>query len=96
LDFWYETIWQPCFRQRSLERKTEQAPNPTIVSYNASVVRIYDAAASSLARFENKTKYYTLEKRSSLLQQWRCGCKFKCHSIGSCLKRYAIKWDAIK
>jgi hypothetical protein len=47
--------------------KIRPGANPTIVSYNASAVKIYDAT-SSLVRFGNK-KYY-LEKRSSLLQRW--------------------------
>jgi hypothetical protein len=42
--------------------------NPTIASYNAT---------DSLARFENKIIFFYFEKRSSLLQRWRCSCKFK-------------------
>jgi hypothetical protein len=42
--------------------------NPTIVSYNASAVKIYNAT-SSLVRFENKNIFFCLEKRSSLLQR---------------------------
>jgi hypothetical protein len=45
--------------------------NPTIVSYNASVVKIY-CSMSSLVRFENKLFSSTLKKLSSLLQRWRC------------------------
>jgi hypothetical protein len=45
--------------------------NPTIVSYNAT---------SSLVRFENKHMFIYFEKRSNLLQCWRCSCKF-----GSCM-----------
>jgi hypothetical protein len=37
--------------------------NPAIASYNAT---------GSLARFENKNILYYFEKRSSLLQRWRC------------------------
>jgi hypothetical protein len=50
--------------------------NPTIVSYNASVVNFYNATGS-LARFENKNISFYFEKRSSLLQRWRCSCKLK-------------------
>jgi hypothetical protein len=39
----------------SLENITSGA-NPTIVSYNTSAVKIYNAT-SSLVRFENKTVY---------------------------------------
>jgi hypothetical protein len=42
--------------------------NPTIVSYNASAVKIYNATSSQV-RFENKSLFYKLEKRASLLQR---------------------------
>jgi hypothetical protein len=48
-----------------------QGANHTIVSYNAGVVKIYNAI-SSLALFENKNISFCFEKRSSLLQCWRC------------------------
>jgi hypothetical protein len=38
------------------------------VSYNAT---------GSLARFENKNILFYYEKRSSLLQHWRCSCNLK-------------------
>jgi hypothetical protein len=44
--------------------------------YNASVVIFYNATGS-LARFENKNILFYFKKRSSLLQSWRCSCKFK-------------------
>jgi hypothetical protein len=50
--------------------------NPTIASYNASVVNFYNATGS-LARFENKNILWYFEKRSSLLQCWRCSCILK-------------------
>jgi hypothetical protein len=53
-------------------------PNPTIVSYNASVVKIYSTVGSQV-RFEKKIYF---EKRCSLLQRWRC-CKFRRRKIGS-------------
>jgi hypothetical protein len=37
--------------------------NPTIASYNASVVNFYNATGS-LARFENKKKYYSTLKKT--------------------------------
>jgi hypothetical protein len=46
-------------------------PNPTIMSYNASVVN-FNNATGSLAHFENKNIFFPFEKRSSLLQRWRC------------------------
>jgi hypothetical protein len=57
--------------------------NPTIASYNASAVKIYNAT-NTLVRFKNK-KYYLLQrkKRSSLLQRWRCRCKLRSRMIGS-------------
>jgi hypothetical protein len=56
--------------------------NPTIVYYNASAVNFYNATGS-LARFESKNIVAYFEKRSSLLQRWRCSCKFKSRRIGS-------------
>jgi hypothetical protein len=55
--------------------------NPTIASYNASVVNFYNATGS-LARLENNILLY-FEKRCSLLQRWRCRCKLKNRRIGS-------------
>jgi hypothetical protein len=46
------------------------------VIYSASVVNFYNATGS-LARFENKNILFSFEKHSSLLQRWRCSCKFK-------------------
>jgi hypothetical protein len=45
--------------------------NPTIAIYNASVVK-FNNAMGSLARFENKNILFYFEKRSGLLQRWRC------------------------
>jgi hypothetical protein len=51
--------------------------NPTIVSYNASDAKIYNAM-SSLVHYDNKKIVSsTLKKRFSLLQRWRCSCKFR-------------------
>jgi hypothetical protein len=50
--------------------------NPTIVSYNASAVKIY-SATSSPVRFETMFSSIYFEKRSSLLQHWRCDCKLR-------------------
>jgi hypothetical protein len=63
------------------EAEDRSGANPTIVSYNASVV-IFNATGS-LARFENKSILVFFEKRSSLLQRWRCSCKFNSRRIGS-------------
>jgi hypothetical protein len=48
--------------------------NPTIASYNASAAKVYNAT-SSLVHFENNI-LFNYEKRSSLLQRWRCSCKY--------------------
>jgi hypothetical protein len=74
-----------------LSLRSKAGANPTIASYNASVVNFYNAsvvnfynATGSLARLENKTFYSTLKNAlSSLLQCCRCNCKFKSRSIGS-------------
>jgi hypothetical protein len=56
----------------------------TIAIYNASVANFYNATGS-LARFENKKKniLFYIEPSSSLLQRWRCSCKFESRRIGS-------------
>jgi hypothetical protein len=56
--------------------------NPTTPIYNASVVNFHNATGS-IARFENKNILFYFEKRPSLLQRWRCSCKFKSRRIGS-------------
>jgi hypothetical protein len=56
--------------------------NPTIVSYNASIVKINNATGSQV-RFENKCIFFYFIKCSSPLLRWRCGCKFKSHRIVS-------------
>jgi hypothetical protein len=38
-------------------------PNPTIASYSASVVKIYNST-SSLVRFENKNIFFYFEKKT--------------------------------
>jgi hypothetical protein len=55
--------------------------NPKIVSYNASAVKNC-SAPSTLERFEYKNIFFYYEKRSSLLQRWRCSCKFWSLRIG--------------
>jgi hypothetical protein len=64
--------------------KVKAGANPTTSSYNASVVHFYNATGS-LACFENNISFY-FEKRSSLLQRWRCSCKFQSRRIGSSLR----------
>jgi hypothetical protein len=49
------------------DRWIDSGANSTIVSYNASVVKIYYNAMSNL-RFENKNIFSYFEKRISLLQ----------------------------
>jgi hypothetical protein len=44
------------------------------------------SALDNLARFENKNIFfYSFKKRSSLLQRWRCSCKFK--------SRKSVSWN---
>jgi hypothetical protein len=66
----FETGWGPgahqllrtvLFIQKNLTIRLLGA-NPTIASYNASVVNFYNAAGS-LARFENKKIFYSTLKR---------------------------------
>jgi hypothetical protein len=89
-------IWQPCrgnaeiFLKSTIEKNRlfvegrffKARANPTIASYIAGVVNFYNAKGS-IARFENKNISYHFEKRSSLLQRWRCSCKFESRRIGS-------------
>jgi hypothetical protein len=59
--------------------------NPTIASYNASAVKIYNAT-SSLVRFGSKNFFVYFEKMLytySQLQRQLCSCKFKSRRIGS-------------
>jgi hypothetical protein len=44
--------------------------------------KIY-SATNSMARFYNKNNFSLTYKCSSLLQRWRCSCKFKSRRIGS-------------
>jgi hypothetical protein len=64
--------------------------NPTIMSYNASAVKNYNAT-SSLVRSETKNIFFYLEKRSSLLQRWRCSCKIRSQSYVFWIYNY--KWN---
>jgi hypothetical protein len=34
-------------------------------------------------RFENENIFFCLERRSSLLDRWRCNCKFRSRRNGS-------------
>jgi hypothetical protein len=73
-----------------IESRQCTGANPTVASYNASVVNFYNATGS-LSRFENKNILLYFEKCSSLLQRWRCRCKFKNRRIGSrCLQGHEI------
>jgi hypothetical protein len=56
--------------------------NPAIAIDNAGAVNFYNAT-DGLARFENKNILFYLEKRCSLIQRWRCSCKYKSRRIGS-------------
>jgi hypothetical protein len=56
--------------------------NPTIVNYNAIVVKIYNAT-SSLVLFENKIIFFYFEKSALAyyVQRGRCSCKFRSRRI---------------
>jgi hypothetical protein len=65
----YKTGTIPCGKFQSGLTQSDQSPgaNPTIVSYNASAVKIYNASAvkiynatCSLVRFENKNIFICL------------------------------------
>jgi hypothetical protein len=65
----------PLSRWEVNTQKLTSESNPTIVNYNANVVKVYTATCS-LACFENKFFFLYFEKRSSLLQRWHCSCEF--------------------
>jgi hypothetical protein len=51
--------------------------NPTTMSYNASVVKIYNAT-SSLVRLKNKNIFiYFKNALAYYIQRWRRSCKFQ-------------------
>jgi hypothetical protein len=81
-------VQTPCVAQTSCIganfalKKLPSGANPTIASFNTSVVNFY-STTGCLARFENKKIFFYVEKRSSPLQRWRCSCKLKSHRIGS-------------
>jgi hypothetical protein len=66
--------------------------NPSIASYNASVVKMSNVTSTYpmyLVRFKKKNSFFTMKERSTLLQRQRCSCKFKSRSIGP---RNQSKW----
>jgi hypothetical protein len=73
----YETLSKV---KQEIEKDFLPGANPTTSSYTASVVKIYNATSSRL-RLEIK-KFFFFEKRSNLLQRWRCSCKFSSRRIG--------------
>jgi hypothetical protein len=58
-----ELRWESNPRYFLIAQLPSPGPNPTIVSYNASVVKIYNAT-SSLVRFENKNIFFYFEKNT--------------------------------
>jgi hypothetical protein len=50
--------------------------DPTIISYNTSVVNFYNTT-SRLMRFEITVTFFYYEKHSSLLPRWRGFCKLR-------------------
>jgi hypothetical protein len=66
--------------------------NPTIVSYNASSVKIYDAK-SSFVRLENNNIFFSLLKSALVyyVQRWRrCSGKFISRRMGSWNRFYIL------
>jgi hypothetical protein len=51
------------FRGKKCAKNRPQDPNPTIVSFNASAVKIYNAA-SSLVRFVSKNSFFCFRKNA--------------------------------
>jgi hypothetical protein len=49
-------------------RSPGQGANPTLVSYSASIVKIY-SAAYNLVHFETKSIFFCFER---LLHRWNC------------------------
>jgi hypothetical protein len=66
-------------------------PIPTTWIYNAGAVIIY-TAVSSLVRFKNRNIFFYFKKHSTLLQRWRCSCKFRRRRIGSWLSCVQAGW----
>jgi hypothetical protein len=69
-------LWCLKLRTNYYQEADSARANPTIVSYNASGVKIYNTTGSQM-RFENKNIFFYFEKRCSLLQRWRFSCKSK-------------------
>jgi hypothetical protein len=61
--FWYKNLKQSGLLPDP--EKGQSGANPTIASYNASVVNFCNTT-DSLARFENKIIFFYFEKHSSL------------------------------
>jgi hypothetical protein len=61
----------PKKRKKRKRHFLKSEANPTIESYNASAVNIYNRTSSPM-HFENQNIFFLFEKRSSLLQRRRC------------------------
>jgi hypothetical protein len=86
--YYWEVNWWAAAVSDNRSHRQPSGPSPMTSSYKASAVKIYYATSSRM-RFENKNiLFYLCEKRSSLLQRWRCRWKFRSHWIGS---RFWIK-----
>jgi hypothetical protein len=48
---------------------------------------------TNIKRFANKNIFFYFEKRSSLLQRWRCGCKFRSRRSGSRTQSYQTQFS---
>jgi hypothetical protein len=75
-----ETDWQTADSCLLLKKRKSLFLNERLWS------KSYDRdlqSTGSLDRFENKNISFYFEKRSSLLQHWRCSCKLKSRRIGS-------------
>jgi hypothetical protein len=63
-----------CMAQGKEKHNSISGSNPTIESYNASAVKIYNAKRSPVRFEKNKQTFSSpLKKNSGLLHCWRCG-----------------------
>jgi hypothetical protein len=86
--FFHKNIWSPWLSTKDSpwlkEFRLWDRANILIVSYSAALQRL---TTSSLVRFGNTLFSSTWKKRSTVLQCWRCSCKFMRKSYDRGLQR---------